>query len=225
MEEVVYGDYSKIYHVQENWDLIFLDSYHLVDPFDPEIISVRFARKYFLEYYNLEPYEVWNLCHGLEQNFVPKCPVCGNDIEFYSLRYGWYNHCSRSCARVTQLTEQWKNSEYRNAIVGMLHSSEVVSKRNYTEFMQQGNPNDYCILYLAISNQAPEYFKFGATYMELYYKRKRDNYFTIHELVCDYRYKIAALEYELAKHFEGEYFLPKDFKRFKYKLKELLNKG
>ena len=219
--------YDTIYHVESNGDLIKV-GYRYMDPFCPYEYLIGKEPKYFEDYYGLTKAQVWNICHGLDKDQKHYCPNCGAELTFHGFSQGAFGtYCSRSCRQSYNLKNMWKDPDYREyTLSNSVHRFDSIIKRNYTEFLNQGELDDECFLYLAWTKSYNyDYVKFGASGMNIELKRKRDNYITTHKLFSGTRQEIADLEYNLSMHFKQEWFTPDKFQDFKSKLKELLNAG
>lgn len=90
------------------------------------------------------------------------------------------------------------DQNHRDRVRNSLNSVISQSKGRFTQFMNQGNPNDICYFYLGIIKDFPDWFKFGITNdfnnrHHMYYL----NYFTIHKVIKSSRLYVASLERDL----------------------------
>jgi len=121
-----------IRNVDENGDLILI-GHKYIDPFDPDKCTVCMDPTYFDRNYGLTKAQVWNLCHGYDKDYTPKCH-CGELLKFVNFKIGYQQYCSGSCRAKIQSKEHWEDQEYRDKILPYLHSPETIALRNRTEF-------------------------------------------------------------------------------------------
>lgn len=149
-----------IYHKDENsrTGLVekgeFPERFYL-DPFceNEDWISSHNFSKVVEDYYNLEIWQVWNLIHGFDENFIPKCKYrnCNNKVGFRRLDEGWCNYCSYSCRQLERL----EDPEYKKSLqIASGFTSENIREMNLRNWQ---NPEYYSKHYkrLVESNRDP----------------------------------------------------------------------
>lgn len=122
----------------------------------------------------------------------PGCPICGEELKFLNLRYGYQDFCSRSCKNVYQ----WQDTDYRDKMVSILRSASV-SPEKFKNLLLR-SPHSEAHVYLAACS---EYCKFGvSTNLDL------RMYHLDLELVCSRKLPIeeaAQLEYLISTTYPG----------------------
>lgn len=207
--------YDTIRNVDENNDLILI-GHKYMDPFDPDKYLIFQEPDYFMNYYGLTKAQVWNICHGFDKDYIHRCH-CGNELQFINFKFGFQQYCSASCKCKIISKLNWQDEDYRAKVLPYLHSAGTIALRNRTEFLQRCQDSENTpYLYLAYTQDyGYEWIKFGVTTMEPYYKRRRDRYIVIHQILFGSPEEVANAEYNLAIKFGGEWFTPEQFKDFK----------
>lgn len=140
-----------------------------------------------------EWYDRWIL--NIETADRPKCPICGNDLEFIKVTLGYRTTCSKKCNAIRCLN----NSEFYNTRVEVLNSYESQALNKYNQFVNIGNETDRCILYLGITNKGN--LKYGITNLQFQDKlglyTNKEHLITIHKITEGTRLQIAKLEYNI----------------------------
>lgn len=178
--------------------LIIEDGY-VLDPFieEEKWIYRRNTSVYFLEEYNLTLSQVWNIVNEFDKDFIHRCPICNKPLSFRSLSRGFYKACNQSHSMI----HKFKDPEYLEYMTDILNSVESQARGRYTQFMDQGNPDDRCDFYLGDSIEFPGWIKFGIT-EDI---ESRGHYFSsnlnnIHSIKSGTREYVASLERDLKIH-------------------------
>lgn len=236
-----------VYHRTTDFRVIFIDDLYFIDPFSKEVklINRYNQNKYFLNTYNLDASEVFNLVKGDSISYTPSCPICGSDLKFVSLRAGFNQFCSLSCRSLywspLTFTEErresfrnmvieynrakWLDPEYRKSesikLAARLNTPECRANNQLSILLNSGSKDDQLILYLAYS-KINKLYKFGVTSYDLvkYAYSKRYDYF--HQIYSGSRLKVAFFEYYLKINLlTGEWINEDEIKRFKVLYKEI----
>jgi hypothetical protein len=175
-------------------NLIYKDGY-LLDPFIEEETWIyrRNITKYFQDKYNLNPQQLWNTVNGNPLNYIPKCPICGNPVNFNKLSRGFNETCSASCHTKLQIKLGVLDDN-----IDALNSVDSQARGRFTQFMQSGDSTDKCVFYIATAIGVPNMYKFGIT-SDIYY---RGHYFGVdfnwYEILLEgTRLEVATLERDL----------------------------
>lgn len=177
--------YDTIYHLNGNY-LIWTSKLKFLDPFCPyeyEVVTFQ-AEWYFKTYYGLNKKQVWNLINGYDKDYIHICARdgCNNPVAFTNrLTRGFQTYCCHSCA--SKVTASYYTDSNINSKRGK-------NNAEWSFFMNKGNENDECVLYLAYSKDYPDWYKFGVS-QNINSEWKQSQYTYIHTLVKSTRLNVA----------------------------------
>lgn len=154
-----------------------------LDQLDDNIVWVNrlFMKRYLKSKYRITEKEYFNIVVYGDRDIRLKCR-CGRDLKYYRLNAGYYRSCARKeCISGSHSIAnhiRWKNlkgkerEEFSNKLGFSSKESgtHLVRYAAYKRFLNQGDPNDICFLYLAKTKNGK--LKFGVS-KDPDYRQKR----------------------------------------------------
>ena len=197
----------KVYHRATDEYFPYNSEGEYIDPFyEPEYAIPRTHKdNYFLTYYGITYKQAYNLSHGFDLDYNPKCEYC-NEVEvgFLGAR-GYRRFCCRECQN-TFLSNLDHVRELHSSLftkMNEVYNSDPDNQayNHFSRLINEYSGDDKLYFYIYYSSEYNLY-KFGVT-NSIYHKRTYGEF--PRPLVYDNFYKIASLEYLLSRLYRSEW--------------------